>query len=586
MYDVIIKGGTIVDGLGGKPFVGDIAFRDGKISEIGASITATATETLDAEGKIVTPGWVDVHTHYDGQVSWDTELAPSSHNGATTVVMGNCGVGFAPVRQGQEKALIELMEGVEDIPGTALYEGIEWGEWESFPEYMDYIAGREFSIDVGAQIPHGAVRYYVMGERGRTNEDATEDDIAAMSSLVAEAVDAGAVGFSTSRTIGHRALWGEAVPGTFAAEDELFGIAEAMGRTGKGVLEVIPAGTVGKLEHLGGERSTPEQEHEMMRKCSEISGRPLTFTLVPTIDYEPDLWRKILALSKVANDNGAQMYPQVPSRYIGYLTGLSSYHPFMRKPTYLEKLAHLPLDQRVEAMRDPDIKSALLTEKEIKHEAPGSMENISALLGRGAAILYPLADPVDYEAGKETNIGNLAKVEGREAIEYLYDFLLEDGGTRFCSLSTANLPKGMEVLRELLEHSESVTGLSDAGAHVTLICDATMPSTQLSYWARDRKKGEKLPLEFLVHKQTARNAALYGFSDRGSLEVGKRADINVIDFEKLSVAPPVAYQDLPAGGTRVMQPVSGYIATYCNGILIRKNDQDTGARPGRLVRSA
>ncbi|GAB5487777.1 MAG: amidohydrolase family protein [Parasphingorhabdus sp.] len=585
MFDTIIKGGTIVDGLGGEPYVGDVAFQDGVIAKIGGSIDEPAQETLNAVGAIVTPGWVDVHTHYDGQVSWDTALSPSSDNGVTTVVMGNCGVGFAPVKPGEEKTLIELMEGVEDIPGTALYEGIEWGQWESFPEYMDYIAAREYAIDVAAQIPHGAVRYYVMGERGRQNEDATATDIEAMAEIVGEAVEAGAVGFSTSRTIGHRSLWGTPVPGTFAPEEELQAIADAMGRLGKGVFELIPAGTVGKLEALGGEKNTPQQEHRMMRNISAKSGRPITFTLVENQEYEPELWRKTLAMVEEANDNGAQLHPQVPSRLIGFLTGLSSYHPFMRKPTYLDKLAKLPLNERVEAMRSPDVKAALLSEKPIRHEAPGSMENISGQLGRGAAVLYPLHDPVDYEAGEEKMIGSLAKAEDREPLEYLYDFMLEDGGKRFCSLSAANLPKGMDVLRELLEHSETVTGLSDAGAHVTLICDATMPTTQLSYWARDRKKGQRLPLEYLVHKQTARNAALYGFGDRGSLEVGKRADINVIDFDNLSVASPVAYEDLPAGGTRVMQPVSGYIATYCNGTKIRENDSDTGARPGRLARS-
>ena len=450
---------------------------------------------------------------------------------------------------------------------------------------MDYIGSREYAIDVAAQVPHGAVRYYVMGERGKQNKDATAEDIEAMAALVGEAVEAGAVGFSTSRTIGHRSLWGTEVPGTFAPEAELTAIAGAMGKLGKGVFELIPAGTVGKLEHMGGERTTPQQEHAMMRNISVSSGRPVTFTLIQSPDYEPDLWRQTLQMAKDANANGAQLYPQVPSRLIGYLTGLSSYHPFMRKPTYLDRLAKLPLAERVEAMRDPDVKAALLSEKEIKHEAPGSMENISALLGRGAAILYPLHDPVDYEAGIDETIGSLAKAEDRDPLEFLYDWMLEDGGTRFCSLSAANLPKGLEVLRELLDHSETVTGLSDAGAHVTLICDATMPTTQLSYWARDREKGERLPLEFLVHKQTSRNAALYGFTDRGSLEVGKRADINVIDFDKLSVASPVAYKDLPAGGTRVMQPVTGYIATYCNGIKIRENDRDTGARPGRLARS-
>ena len=584
MHDTVLKGGTIVDGSGDAPFVGDIAFANSVITEVAESIDGPARETIDATGLTVTPGWIDVHTHYDGQVSWDTELAPSSHNGVTTVVMGNCGVGFAPVRPGEEKTLIELMEGVEDIPGTALYEGIEWGRWESFPEYLDYIAERAFAIDVAAQVPHGAVRYYVMGERGRLNKDADADDIAAMAALVRDGLEAGAVGFSTSRTIGHRSLWGEEVPGTFAAEDELLAIAEEMRALDKGVFEVVPAGTVGKLEHFGGERTTPEEELAMMAKFSRVSGRPVTFTLIDAPDYEPELWRKLLGMAKDANATGAQLRPQVPSRIIGYLTGLSSYHPFMRKPTYLDKLKHLPLGERVEVMRDPAVKEALLAEKEIKHEAPGSMENISALLGLGARGLYPLGDPVDYEADRSESIGARAKREGREPLDTLYDYFLENGGRNFCSLSAPDLPKGMDVLRELLTHSETVTGLSDAGAHVTLICDATMPTTQLTYWVRDRAKGERLPIEFIVHKQTQRNAALYSMTDRGLLAAGKRADINLIDLDRLSVAGPVAHHDLPAGGTRVMQPVTGYVGTWVAGVRTRKNDSDTGARPGRLVR--
>ncbi len=584
MYDIVIKNGTLVDGTGSAPVGGDIAIADGKIAEVGSTISAAAHRTIDADGALVTPGWVDVHTHYDGQISWDSEMAPSSHNGVTTVVMGNCGVGFAPVSPGNENALIELMEGVEDIPGAALHEGMDWGSWETFPDYLDYMAEREYALDVGAQIAHGAVRFYAMGERGRTNEDATAADIDNMGRLVAEAIDAGAVGFSTSRTIGHRALWGEPVPGTFAADEELLAIAEHMSRVGKGVFEMIPAGTVGKLENLGGERTTQEAEHDLMRRFSLVSGRPVTFTLVQAPDYDPNLWREILRLTDEANAAGAQLHPQVSSRPIGFLTGLSAYHAFMRKPTYIEKLAHLPLADRVVAMSDPAMKATLLEEKTISPEAPGSMENVHGLFRRSAAVMYPLSDPVDYEPDVSDTLGARAKAEGRDPLEYLYDFMLENGGTNFASLSTVDVTARMNVLREMLEHPHTVTGLSDAGAHVTLICDGSMPTTQLTYWARDRK-GDQLPVEFLVNKQSARNATLYGFDDRGTLEVGKRADVNIIDHENLKVSPPVAHHDLPAGGTRLMQPVSGYVATLCNGVVTRENDEDTGARPGRLARS-
>jgi N-acyl-D-aspartate/D-glutamate deacylase len=585
VYDYVIKGGTLVDGTGAAPVAGDVAVRDGIIVEVGGSVTDAAREVIDADGALVTPGWVDVHTHYDGQVSWDTEMAPSSHNGVTTVVMGNCGVGFAPVLPGTERELIELMEGVEDIPGSALHEGMEWGRWETFPQYLDYLASREFALDVGAQIPHGAVRFYAMGERGRLNEDATAEDMERIASLVAEAVEAGAVGFSTSRTVGHRSLWGTPVPGTFAADEELLAIAGAMRRVGKGVMEMIPSGTVGKLEALGGEPFTQETEHDLMRRFSLVSGRPVTFTLVQSPDYDPDLWREILRLTELANAEGARLRPQVSSRAIGFLTGLSGYHAFMRKPTYLEKLAHLPLAERARAMHDPEIRRALMDEPSVKPDAPGSMENVYGLFGRAAAVLYPLNDPVDYEPDLSDSFGARAAAAGQDVMDYLYDYLIADGGTRFASLSTMDHHARMEVLRTMLLHPDSVTGLSDAGAHVTLICDGTMPTTQLTHWTRDRTRGERIPLEFLVAKQTARNADLYGLTDRGRLRPGLRADINVIDYEGLRVSPAVAHHDLPAGGTRLMQPVRGYVATLCNGVVTRRFDQDTGARPGRLVRS-
>ncbi|MEM8745171.1 MAG: amidohydrolase family protein [Actinomycetota bacterium] len=584
MHELVIRNGTVVDGTGAEPFIGDVAVDEGVITAVG-TVDEAGRRTIDADGAIVSPGWVDVHTHYDGQVTWDSEIAPSSHNGVTTVVMGNCGVGFAPVAPGTEKDLIELMEGVEDIPGAALHEGMPWGEWESFGDYLDHLSGHGYALDVAAQVAHGAVRFYAMGERGRLNEDATEDDMESMGRIVADAIDAGAVGFSTSRTIGHRALWGEPVPGTFAADEELLEIGRAMKRVGKGVFEMIPAGTVGKLESLGGEKTTQELEHDLMRRFSLESGRPVTFTLVQSPDYDPDLWREILRMTDDANAEGARLHPQVSSRPIGFLTGLSAYHPFMRCPTYLEKLAHLPLAERVAAMSDPSVKEALLTEKGIRPDAPGSMENVFGLFARSAAVMYPLENPVELEPGIDQTIGAQARAAGREPLDFLYDFLLEDGGTRFASLSTVDVPARMDVLREMLVNEHTVTGLSDAGAHVTLICDGTMPTTQLTYWTRDRERDGRLPIEFVVHKQTARNAALYGFHDRGTLAPGKKADVNVIDLDRLSVFAPVAHDDLPAGGTRLMQPVEGYVATLVDGVITRENDADTGARPGRLVRS-
>jgi N-acyl-D-amino-acid deacylase len=428
------------------------------------------------------------------------------------------------------------------------------------------------------------VRFYAMGERGVANEDATADDLAYMGRLVAEAVEAGALGFSTSRTVGHRSLYGKPVPGTFAPDEELLAIARALGATGKGVFEMIPAGTVGKMEALGGEKTTQEAEHDLMRRFSMESGRPVTFTLVQSPDYDQNLWREILRLTDVANAAGARLHPQVSSRPIGFLTGLSAYHAFMRKPTYL-KIAHLPLAERVAEMAKPEVRDAIMSESSIRPEASGSMENVYGLFTRAAPLLYPLSNPVDYEPGIGETLGAQAKALGKEPLDHLYDFLLEDGGTRFGSLSTADIPARMDVLREMLLNPHTVTGLSDAGAHVTLICDGTMPTTQLTYWTRDRKKGEQLPIEFLVAKQSAGNAALYGLHDRGTLTVGKRADLNVIDHANLRVAPPVAYNDLPAGGTRLMQPVQGYVATMCNGVVTRRHDLDTGDRPGRLVRS-
>ncbi len=585
MLDYVIRGGTVVDGTGTAATAGDVGVRDGVIVEVGGSITDATREVIDAGGALVTPGWVDVHTHYDGQVSWDDVMDPSAGNGATTIVVGNCGVGFAPVRPGQEKTLVELMEGVEDIPGTALYEGIEWGRWETFADYMDYIASRRYSLDIGAQIAHGAARFYVMGERGVANEDATPDEVRGMAAVVADAIRAGALGFSTSRTIGHRSLWGAPVPGTFAAEDELMAIGRAMGDVGRGVFEMIPAGTVGNLASLGGERFTLHEELALMDRVSRASGRPVTFTLVQSPDYPRDTWRELLAATREANATGSQLRPQVSSRPIGLVTGLSGYHAFQRRPTYMA-LAGLPLAEQAREMARPEVKAAILSEPDTRVAEPGSMANVYGLMQRAAPLVYPLSDPVDYEPDASECLGARAAARGEDILSVLYDFLLEGEGTAMGSLmGGADVNAAQEVLREMLLHPDTVTGLSDAGAHVTLICDASMPTTQLTFWARDRRKGERLPVELLVHKQTGRNADLYGLSDRGRLRPGLRADINVIDLDNLSVAPPKAFRDLPAGGTRLIQPVRGYVATMVNGVVTRRHDADTGARPGRLVRS-
>jgi len=583
MFDVIVRGGRIVDGTGAPARTGDVAVKDGVVVEVGGRIDGPARQVVDADGAVVAPGWVDIHTHYDGQVSWDDALDPSFSNGVTTVVMGNCGVGFAPVRPGNEQQLIELMEGVEDIPGTALYEGMEWGRWESFPEYLDYLATRRYSLDIAALVPHGALRAYVMGDRALGDTDATADDLATMSRLVGEALDAGAVGFSTSRTIGHRSLWGDPVPGTFAPAEELIAIGEEMGRRRRGVFAMIPAGTVGQLAGLGGEVNTQEAEHDLMVRFAQASGRPVTFTLVQSPDFDPDLWREILRRTEQANAAGARIRPQVSSRPIGFVTGLSAYHAFMRRPAYMA-LAHLPLAQRAAEMAKPEVRAAIMADIDVRPDAPGSMENVFGLFRMAASVLYPLDSPMDLEADRSAMLGVEAVSRGVDPLEQLYDFLIDRSGTRFASLSAVDLHDRMEVLREMLLHPDTVTGLSDAGAHVTLICDATMPTTQVTFWTRDRSRGEQLPLEFVVHQQTQRNAALYGLLDRGALVPGMRADLNVFDHERLAVEPPVAHHDLPAGGTRLMQPVSGYLATVCGGVVTRLDDADTGARPGRLVR--
>lgn len=582
MHDIVISGATIVDGTGAAAFTGDVAVTDGIITQVGGSADGAAKRRIDANGMTLTPGWVDVHTHYDGQVTWDEDLEPSATNGVTTLVMGNCGVGFAPVRPGQEAPLIELMEGVEDIPGSALAEGIPWGAWETFPQYLDYLATRRYSIDIGTQVAHGALRFYAMGQRGVDNLDATPDEIADMARIVGEAMDAGALGFSTSRTIGHRSLSGSPVPGTFAADGELMAIASAMGR---GVFEAIPAGTVGALEALGGERAKPVEEVMMLAEVSRASGRPVTFTTIQ-IAEDVDHWREVLETVSYENTKGAQLRPQIAPRAVTVMTSLGTYHMFMRKATYLRELAHLPLAERVREMRKPEMKAAVLAERSVPSENAGSMQAVVGLYARALNATFALNFPIDYEPTREESVVGRARALGVSAESLMYDLLLENEGRAFYAIFGSNFAKAnLDASHEMLLHPDTVTGLSDAGAHVNFICDCTMPTFHLTHWVRDRSRGPRLGLEFAVKKLSKTNADLYGLTDRGSIEVGKRADLNLIDFDNLTIQAPFVRHDLPAGGSRVLQPSTGYKATMVNGVITRFDDADTGERPGRLVRS-
>jgi len=580
-HDLVIRGGAIVDGTGAERFSGDVGVDGGVIAAVGGRLEGE--RVIDADGAIVAPGWVDVHTHYDGQATWDDQLDPSFGNGVTTLVMGNCGVGFAPCPPGEQSTLIELMEGVEDIPGSALHEGVPWGQWESFPEYLDFLGSREYALDIAAQLAHGSLRFQVMRERGVENEDATADDIAAMRKLVAEASAAGAVGFSTSRTIFHRSIGGGAVPGTYASDVELRELIHGMADGGGGVFEAITSSSLGLMTSLGGERFSQESELHLLADISRATGQRITFTTVQHVD-DPEAWRAVLDFAVQQNAVGAQLYPQIASRPVGILGGLTCYHPFMRRPSYLA-IAHLPMAAQAERMREPEVKARILAERDIAPENAGSMEMFAEVMQNVADFLFALDEIVDYEPGPECTFGARAAARGVTPLEAIYDFLAEADGANIISLPGAGYMEGnLDAVREMIVHPATIVGLADAGAHVKLICDGSSPSTQLTHWTRDRTRGETIPLEFMVEQQTRRTAQLYGFDDRGTIEVGRRADINVIDHENLTVRRPVVHHDLPAGGQRYLQPVSGYVATVVAGVQTRAHDVDTGARPGRLVR--
>jgi len=570
MHDLVIRNGTVVDGTGAPAFAADVAVDGASITVVGR-VEAAGAEEIDASGCLVTPGFVDVHTHYDGQVTWDPTLSPSSWHGVTTVVMGNCGVGFAPAAPDRREWLIGLMEGVEDIPGTALAEGIRWG-WESFPEFLDFVDGQPLMIDVGTQVPHGSVRGYVMGERGARNEPATPDDIAAMARIVKEGIEAGALGVSTSRTIAHRAIDGEPVPGTFAAEDELFGLGRALGEVGSGVFELAPAGVMGE------DLAAPGREMDWMVRLAEETGRPVTFALLQH-DLEPDQWRTMLDLVGQVGDRGIPVRPQVAGRPLGLLLGLQTFHALRDRPSFAA-LDHLPLDEKVARLRDPEVRARILA------ETPRSDPRM-AFIGMGLDRTFRLGDPPDYEPDPSESIAAIAVERGLDPWELFYDLMLEDDGRQLLLrplLGYADFTQ--DPIREMVLHPGTVLGLGDGGAHVGAICDASIETYMLTHWVRDRTRGERLPLELVVHKMTADAAALYGLSDRGVVAPGKKGDLNVIDLDALRLHRPEMHHDLPAGAPRLLQRADGYVATIVSGRVVMRHGVDTGARPGALIRGA
>jgi N-acyl-D-aspartate/D-glutamate deacylase len=562
-HALVIRGGAVVDGTGAPARAADIAIDEGVITEVGR-VDGGAARTIDADGLLVTPGFVDIHSHYDGQASWGQRMIPSSWHGVTTVVVGNCGVGFAPVRPADHDRLIELMEGVEDIPGTVLHEGLAWS-WQSFPEFMDSLGDRPFDVDVAVQVPHGALRLHVMGERGARREVATAHDIDAMARLAREAIEAGALGFTTSRTLNHRTSRGEYTPTLTAEADELIGIAQAIGQTGEGVLQVVS------------DFADLDAEFAIFRRMAETSGRPLSFSLV---QVRGDGWRRLLDLLSAANADGVKMTGQVAPRAVGLVLGLEcTLHPLLTNPVYRE-ISDRTLSERVAVMADPSFKEKVLA-------ADASQRDDSKLGGRlihAFHRMYELGDPPDYEPGAASSLAARAEREGRRALDLAYDVLLRDGGRSFLYLPSLNYADGnLDAVGEMLAHPNTVIGLADGGAHVGTICDASFPTTLLTLWARDRERG-RLDLPFAVQRHTRATARTVGLLDRGVLAPGYRADVNVIDFERLTARRPEMVHDLPAGGKRLVQSADGYVATIVAGEITYENGETRGPLPGRLVR--
>ena len=560
---VVVRNGTVIDGTGAAPYEADVAIAGGKIVEIG-KITARGAEEIDAKGKLVTPGFVDIQTHYDAQAAWDSRMTPSSWHGVTTAVMGNCGVGFAPCRPEDRSKLVELMEGVEDIPGAVMAEGLKW-EWESFGEFLTSLERRQRDIDLCALLPHAAVRVYVMGERAIRHEAANQGDIAQMRQIVEQSVRAGAFGVSTSRTISHKSLKGEYIPTLRAAEEELTGLAMGMKDAGSGFLEIVGDWN----------QPDPATEFAMLRRVVEKCGRNAVFSLTQRHD-RTEVWKELMALSNQAIEDGLSIRPVAPPRAIGILLGLEgSQNPFSGTPTY-KSIAHLPLAERVKIMSDPEIRAKILSDDPVTGSTFPLFHRMSY------TKMFRFGHPANYEPQREDSITAIAEREGRTPQEVAYDILLEDGGRDFIYCPLVNyVDYNISACETMLDSRNTIMGIGDGGAHVGFILDAGFPTWLLAHWGR--KKQRWSPQE-LIRRLTSDTAGAAGLHDRGEVAVGKKGDLNILDWEKIAFGRPYVTFDLPAGGRRLLQKADGYDTTIVSGQVTYRNGEPTGALPGKMVR--